>query len=90
MPGRSPRTMRPAVLARSADVDRVMGPDAAFLVGVDSVTLDGEPFPWPTVGDWVLRLGEDELATLEVRIAVTIPPEPTQGRLLITGAEDAG
>lgn len=47
-----------------------------LLVPFDGVKLGGEPFPWATVGDWVLTLPEDGIATLTVHIAVTIGPTP--------------
>jgi len=47
-----------------------------LIVGFDGVTLDGEPFPWATVGDWVVTLPEEGIATLTVNIAVSLPPNP--------------
>lgn len=49
---------------------------ARLIVGFAGVTLDGKPFPWATVGDWIVTLPEDGLATLTVQIAITLPPDP--------------
>jgi hypothetical protein len=43
------------------------------IVGQEDLTLDGEPFPWATLGDWVLTFPPKGIATLTVQIAVTIP-----------------
>lgn len=49
---------------------------ARLIVGFDGVTLDGKPFPWATVGDWVVTLPEDGVATLTVQIVISLPADP--------------
>lgn len=51
-----------------------------IIIGMGDLTLDGEPFPWVTVGDWVLRFSDDGLATLQLQIVVTIPEPRETGR----------
>ena len=46
------------------------------IVGFEGLTLDGAPFPWATVDDWVLTIRQDGIATLTVNIAVSLPPDP--------------
>jgi len=46
-----------------------------IIVGTDLLLLDGEPFPWLTVGDWTMKFTEDGVATLNVSIVVTLPVE---------------
>jgi hypothetical protein len=49
---------------------------ARLIVGFAGVTLDGKPFPWATVGDWIVTLAEDGIATLTVNIAISLPADP--------------
>jgi len=51
-----------------------------LIVGYDGVTIDGRPFPWATVGDWVLTIPEEGIAYLTVNIAISIPPDPAVSR----------
>lgn len=51
-------------------------PSDGFVIGTSGLTLDGAPFPWPTVGEWVLRFPDDGLATLTIDIVVTLPRDP--------------
>jgi hypothetical protein len=46
-----------------------------LIVGFDGLTLDGQPFPWATVDDWILTIRPDGIATLTVQIAVSLPPD---------------
>lgn len=39
---------------------------------VTEVLLDGKPLPWPTVGEYVLRITPDGLAVLTVEIPVEV------------------
>ena len=47
-----------------------------IIVGTEGVTVDGKPFPWATVGDWVITIANDQVAYLTVNIVVTLPPDP--------------
>lgn len=47
-----------------------------LIVGLEGVTLDGKPFPWATVGDWIVTIAPDNIATLTVNIAVSLPSDP--------------
>jgi hypothetical protein len=47
-----------------------------LIVGFEGVTLDGKPFPWATVGDWIVTIGNDHIATLTVQIAISLPADP--------------
>jgi len=64
--------MKPAVIS----VDPATVPDNGFLVGAHGVLLDGKPFPWPTLDDWRIWMTADNIAYLEVRIAITFAPLP--------------
>lgn len=67
--------LRVAELARART-----GPDMVdrVVVGPDDTLLDGEPFPWATVGPWVLRIEDGQMAVLNLSIVVTLPPPEVQ------------
>jgi len=47
-----------------------------LIVGFDGLTIDGQPFPWATVDDWVLTIPENGVAYLTVNIVINLPPDP--------------
>jgi len=49
---------------------------ARLIVGWKGLTLDGQPFPWATAGDWIVTIPEDGLVTLTVQIVITLPADP--------------
>ena len=61
---------RVAELSYGGDVDYGAPP---LLIGPRDVLVDGEPFPWETVGPWTVTIKDDDIAVLTLSIAVTLP-----------------
>ena len=40
--------------------------------GMDGILFDGKEFPFATVGHWRIEIGQDEVTTLHVGIAVKL------------------
>jgi hypothetical protein len=62
-------------LKREPKAPPVAAPER-LVVGFEGLTLDGEPFPYATVGDWIITIGDDKMATLTVNIPISLPPNP--------------
>jgi len=65
-------SMKPAVIS----IDPTQVPPDGFIICISDVRLDGAPFPWPTIDAWRIVIGDDLIAYLEVKIAVTFEPTP--------------
>lgn len=46
--------------------------DSTVTVGVPELLLDGEPFPWATIGPYRLEYGSDDVATLTISLPVKV------------------
>ena len=46
--------------------------DSILTVGIPAMTFDGEPFPFETMGDWLLTFSKDGAATLTVTIPIRL------------------
>jgi len=44
--------------------------------GMDGILFDGEPFPFATVGEWHIDIGQDRVTTINVDIAVKLGEVP--------------
>lgn len=44
--------------------------DLMLSVGTGDWLLDGKPFPWATIGPWVLTFGDDQATTIQVTFPV--------------------